>query len=732
MALEGPLKWALLIFTGLCSINFVRALNLPQVLHEVAYFSTRHPPAAFALPLVFHTWLGHVWHAVLALTILGAAWGLGRTAGRWIQGGKGASSSWLTALGFGLGGLGVLGLGLGLCGLLFPGVVIAVIFVGLTQLRGLRTSRLRRRSGAFLRDIAQAGWETRWLLVFLGVMGVTCLVMALGPEAGWDPLYYHLRLPKLYAMRHKIYFVSYIYPSHYPQGVEMLFTYAWLVGGEGTAKLLNFAFWPLCGAALVRLAGSLGSTCSLRAVALALTLPLVGTLAAESYIDLGLTFFTLLALQVAWRGRLIAAGVFLGLAMGSKYTGILAALALGCAWFAQGGGSRLGQIVKMAAVSALLMLPWLAKNGLFTGDPVAPFFYHALGALHWAGGISQQGMTAVIPELLPQTISERGSALVLGLWQFLTHSRFAVFSPFVIGLLPFLVWRSATGLERFLKWYVATFTVLVLLLCPDGRYWQPAVFPLCVLVALGWSRLEGGRGLLRPAWSVLAVASVACGVLYHLLDMRRTLPMVGSVALGLESRARYDQRMLWPYGYADALKYLHRMVPTTGRVAVISEVQAYRIDREAIFDCDAPAARRWIALLVKRSADGNALARQFKQWNVRYVLYVRPRAEALVRREEWTRAHVRRWTQFWDARARLVFRSGDSLVYALGPAVQPAGPRLDLPGPQEWVLANARRESDPAARQKWYAQARAAGIESTYLQEVFRAWASKAAGAEKR
>ena len=711
------MDYALLLFIMLAEINLLFLLDVPSSLKESGqklfhYTFTGFDPAGFG-----RIWAGHAWHAVLASLLLGGCWGLGATGAAWAGGWRLLDENWLFSLGSGFGIAGLAALGLGLCGLFHP--VPAWLLLGGGALVAATRERIRFAFGfSILKSHVDLGMrETRWLLAALAAMGGICLLMALGPEVGWDPAYYHLRLPMLYAMDHKIRFVPYIYPSHYPATIEMLYGLGWLLGGEGVARLVNFSFWPACGLALFQLALPCGKRTALRAVALALTMPLVGTIASECYIDLGLTFFQLLAVHEAWRGRTAAAGLLLGFSCGSKYTGIFAAGALGAA--ALSLRVPLRSIAGMALACAVPVLPWLARNTVFTGDPVAPFFYGTLGRLDTAWGISQSAMSAVIPRLLPTTWEARGNALALGLWDFLKTRAFAVYSPFVLAMTAGLAWRMK-GYEAYLRDYVLAFTVAVLVLSPDGRYWMPAAFPLAVLAAAMWRRMEGlgpdpfGRLVRALAW--LAIAG---GVAYHLVDMHRMFTSFWT-ALGLESRMSFEVRVRYPAPwYTVSTNIVNGTAPRGERVAVISDVQAYMIDRDAIFDCDAPGSRRWIHVMAERTGSEEAIARQFRQWRIRTVLYLRGKAFAASRSEEWKASEIGPWARFWNSRARLVTERGDCCVYDLG-ARGGQTMKLDLPGPQDWLMAVLLNEDVPFKdRRDVFRRAMADGAGSAYSWAIY-------------
>jgi hypothetical protein len=171
--------------------------------------------------------------------------------------------------------------------------------------------------------------------------------------------------------------------------------------------------------------------------------------------------------------------------------------------------------------------------------------------------------------------------------------------------------------------------------------------------------------------------------------------------------------------YAITANIANHATPAGERIAVVSDVQAYMLNRDALFDCDAPGSRRWIWRLPQRRGDEADLDRQFRQWHVRTVWHIRGKAVAASAGEAWTPAAVRLWSGWWNRRARLVQQRGECAVYELGPPGHPV-PHLDLPGPQDWYL---RRLLTPGAtvrdHRAIYREALAAGGDSAYLRGVY-------------
>jgi hypothetical protein len=192
------------------------------------------------------------------------------------------------------------------------------------------------------------------------------------------------------------------------------------------------------------------------------------------------------------------------------------------------------------------------------------------------------------------------------------------------------------------------------------------------------------------------------------------------VCLGLEPVNIYHMRVLSPSPwYAMTANVINGTVLRGERVAVVSDVQAYEVERDAIFDCDAPGSRRWIHMLARRHRDADAFARQFRQWRARTVFYIRGKALSAALSEEWEPSEIRSWALFWNSRARLVYQRGKCAVYDLGPPKRPA-PLLDLPGPQDWLIGRMLMvQRDPAALGSVFRGALASGAESGFACGVY-------------
>ena len=703
-----------MVFLVMATVNHLSMFNVPSLLADGWVKTVHYTFDGFSFGYFISAWGRHLWHTMIAVILFASCAGWGSLVLAWSSQNPPVAGL-LVRIGLGMGMAGLLGFGLGCAGLFYPSTG-AILLLAVSIPVYIR----REISVHSLSDLRFPLLDTpmkKFMAGALALAGIGSLMVALGPEGGWDPAYYHLRLPKMYVMHHRIFMIPYIFPSHYPQGIEMLYGLSWLFGGEAAAKLVNFGFWPLCGFAILRLAQTLGFRSGFQAAALALIIPLAGTLASENYIDLGLTFFEIMALESAWRGQLVPAGLLLGFAMGSKYTGILAAAGFMMALAVLRYRPR--RILLSCLCAAIPVLPWLARNWIFTSDPVAPFFYGLFGGPEWAWGISQTVMTEVIPRLYPQTIFDKFIALVSGMWEFLKHDSFAVYIPFVIGMAPVLVFRARSRGELYLKAYTLAFTAVCLAISPDGRYWQPAAFVLCITVAVWWERIASGPRIPALVAGIVAVLSVLFGAIFHFGDMQSKFTSA-FVSLGIEETDYYLYRTRYPYPwYYPSVKWINREVPRQERVAVVSDVQAYLIDSDAIFDCDA-TSNRWINGVVRQENSPQALARQFRRWNIRTVLYIRNKALSGARRQAWSVADAENWAKYWGTHAQVVYRNGECAIYRLSREPGERRTLLDMPGPQEWIIARLY-DAGPSrsARRAVFNDGLKMGIESAFLHGAY-------------
>ena len=292
-------------------------------------------------------------------------------------------------LGFGLLGLGVLAVGVtvGLpawlpwAALGFLGVLLyRSIWGWLHGWRGL--ARLWRESGRFERILA----------VLVAVIFLMTLGVALAPPVQFDSLVYHLVMPDAYLREGRVSYLPWIVMSGMPQTAEMLYTWMIALAGNPAAVVLGWRFGLL---AVVGLVGACarpwmrGRPGWARRPCWRVS-PRPGCCRAVT--SIGWSFYRRWVRWSCWRpgGKTARgaawfwAGCLRGLAVGSKYTSGVLALAglwrpgLACLEAA-------GRLIPAACLTLRAGWPcWRRCPGcsrmcLTTGNPFYPFFLHRRG-----------------------------------------------------------------------------------------------------------------------------------------------------------------------------------------------------------------------------------------------------------------------------------------------------------------------------------------------------------------
>lgn len=230
-----------------------------------------------------------------------------------------------------------------------------------------------------------------FLIILIVLQAVTNFIGVLGPELGFDSLWYHLTLPKIYIINHSVDYIpgGLFYYSAMPKLTEMLYISALSFGTETIAKLIHFSFGILSLVALYNLSRKfLSKTSSVLLLVFFYSNLVVGWMSITAYIDLTRTFFEIMALWgfMKWQEKknskwLIESAVMLGLAISTKL------LAIGSLFvftvlilFSLIKNHKIALRVAVANIlvywwfALLIPLPWFVFSLIHTGNPVYPFF----------------------------------------------------------------------------------------------------------------------------------------------------------------------------------------------------------------------------------------------------------------------------------------------------------------------------------------------------------------------
>lgn len=254
------------------------------------------------------------------------------------------------------------------------------------------------------------------------------LATALAPEISPDGSGYHLGTVSRYLTHGGFYFTTNMYAS-LPHGLEMLFLYAFAFGRHSAAALVHFAFYlalPLGMLAFGKRFRFPGAAAT--GGLLVFLSPIVGFDGSAAYNDVALAcvLFTVFYLLQIWdrertHALLIPIGLLAGFAYAIKYTGFLgvpyAVVFVGWKLIRK----RTNPIPALALLSGCALLPiapWVIKNWLMTGNPLAPFFnswfpnpyFHIGSEMQYRQWMADWGDLASKWEI-PLEVTVRGSRL---------------------------------------------------------------------------------------------------------------------------------------------------------------------------------------------------------------------------------------------------------------------------------------------------------------------------------
>lgn len=243
-----------------------------------------------------------------------------------------------------------------------------------------------------------------FIVLFTVLIG-TIILLSWVPPVSRDALTHHLAVPKLYLQHGGIYEIPSIAFSYYPMNLDLLYIIPLYFGSDITPKFIHFIFglltaWLIYG----YLVKKLGAVWALLGALFFLSLPIIIKLSITAYVDLGLVFFSTASILslLKWIDSrfqmkfLILSAVWCGLALGTKYNGLLVLFILTLfipfvfisnskkAHNGQQSGNRgeskknqfkaVGFGATFCAVALLVFSPWMIRNYIWTGNPVYPLY----------------------------------------------------------------------------------------------------------------------------------------------------------------------------------------------------------------------------------------------------------------------------------------------------------------------------------------------------------------------
>ena len=208
------------------------------------------------------------------------------------------------------------------------------------------------------------------------------------PLYGWDALTYHLALPDWFLRTGRVGFDRASIYTSFPLLTEMLYAAALALRGPSIAKLVHLESGVLALLLVADLARAHAPRAwPLAALAIAAD-PTFLWEATVAYSDLPLLLFSTATLEALLATRddpgptpLLRVALFSGACAATRYPGLLLPVALGVAWTLSPWMSlRSRRALAVALITGVgaFLLPWLVRNTLATGNPLAIGAFHPL------------------------------------------------------------------------------------------------------------------------------------------------------------------------------------------------------------------------------------------------------------------------------------------------------------------------------------------------------------------
>jgi hypothetical protein len=458
------------------------------------------------------------------------------------------------------GGLGLLGTVLFLVGLAaFSRVVILSILIPAVVLGGWRIYQEARESGVKLASIRVPPLPITIIALLLVVTFLGGLAEPVG-DIKMDAIAYHFLGPQVWLRGAVIHVLADECHASFPATVETMYAASMSIGGArapelfavislGVLLLVSFGF-------AVRL--GLDGPRAWWAIALIATMPVVYRGAYGGFVDAIFSSFILLGLRFALdgesTGEYVLAGMFGGLAAGTKYTGLpavvlIAMAAVLLAAVRQGTlvAKNMGRIAALGATACVVASPWYLRNWVALGSPIYPPPPGLLRFFH----IKYMSPQAI--EALAAIIRKEGLGMGHGLGSLLLLPFNFTFHPAnflngaggvgvcLLALAPFGIllrgrdpFVGALGFFSFMEvlgWFVTE---------QEARFLIHIYVLLAIFAIWGWREVAAQS----PRWGrALAGAAIAISILYGLILIvpDRVPDIRAAVSADFEARRKAEE-----------------------------------------------------------------------------------------------------------------------------------------------------------------------------------------------
>ena len=436
------------------------------------------------------------------------------------------------------------------------------------------------------------------------------LIGALGHELGFDALWYHLTLPKIYLINHSIDYISggLLYYSAMPKLTEMLYIAGLAVGNEIFPKLIHFSFGILSLIALYKLSVRfLSIKWSFLACVIFYSNLVVGWQSITAYIDLARTFFEVMALWgfINWqekedKGWFVVSAIMLGLAISTKLLALGSLLIfpiLIIFFFLQKKAKIKDLISNLFAycfICILVSLPWFAFSYTHTGNLVHPFFTNT-----YPVNLSIDLINPI--------------KFINDVWNIFTNSADPI-SPIYIIFLPIalFLYKKLPNKIKIICIY-SVLSILIWYLIPrtgGGRFIMPYLPTFSILVVAIISIMKNES--LKKTFIIFVIFIALFSLVYRFGANLKYIPVI----VGIQSKSDFlSENLNFSFGdFYDTDGFFERNIKKSDKVLLYGFHNLYYIDFPFIDSSWVKKGDRFNFIAVQNST----LSSRFRSWRLIY------------------------------------------------------------------------------------------------------------------
>jgi len=432
----------------------------------------------------------------------------------------------------------------------------------------------------FVKDI-KVKIKFNWLIIPIIIFLLFSLIGSLAPQTGWDPQLYHLPAQKEYIKNHKIVETPFLI-ADLPALADMIILLGMILKNDTVSGFIFYlVFLLLVFSIYVYTKKYLGNACSILAVLIFLSVPLIIYCSGTTLTDLFLTLFIFLSVICFYELMLsndfkwlILTSAFAGISFATKITSVLYLIGffimLAMFFVYRKDKNGLKKMLLSGVIIAALISPWLIKTYAFTGNPVYPLAYNLFGGVQNLSYATEYTMkqaasggygTSVFDYLLsPFQLTING-------YKFMTS--FTI-SPLFLVFLPVLFFIRKNKFVNLLLimsllFYTSWFFV---------HHYPIKIVPMIPLLSIltSYASIESFRNnLMFKIISLFIVFAVLFSIASSFLIYKNQI----KAALFLESREHYLSSSLQIY---DAFDYANHNLQNSDKILLIGEWRNYYLN----------------------------------------------------------------------------------------------------------------------------------------------------------